>query len=542
VPTTIDRPTALCHQLLRLYFRSSALIVFFMAVLWWVGLETIYYHITPLYALYLPVLTRPWLVVVLMAALALGVEVWIRHVLPRVALAPPEGRRGAGEAAAVRRRGLVYLAGITLFLAYAAGSSTWPPTPVSLQLLRNFAAFGVFAAGITALAWVLQPGSIWARVTHKERWLLLGLVVFAFAFAGAIAMLRGGTHGIAQAYMRYETEYINDIGRGLTIRGLFRDYLQMHPYLSLHSKAHPPGPIVILWLWSYGVGRSALALSLATMATAAVAVIPLYYWVKDMLGPRSALTATALYVLMPSIVLFTATSGDILFTPLSITTLFLFWRALHRNALGYQLGAGAMYAVLSLTSFTLISLGAFFAFMGLLRLADRELRRSVFQTAFVMVAAFFAVHVGVWLWSGFDVIACFQVCLAQFQHDQLSLDLKEPRYPGWVYRFVNPFTFFIFAGIPVSLLFVGRYLRRRTPQIPILWVLLATAFVLNLLYMGRGEGERSALYIFPFLVIPAASYLQELQERVESARPLLLTAGCLAFQCWVMESLLYTYW
>lgn len=515
------------HRLFRRYVIVSAWVALLMWALWQLGVESIYYHVTPLYALYMPIYARWWIPVVILAVFGGGVALWRRKCRPNCPISP---------------LAIVALAGISAALAYAAHRNGATPRALPGLLAGQGFAAAVFAAGFAALAYALRrwnwpDGEPDARQT---RWLLVGLVLFAFLFPAAIAMMRGGVTGIAQAYMRYDTEYVNDIGAGGSIRGLFRDYLRLHPYLTLHSKAHPPGPIAILWLWSFVVGRTALGLSIATMAMAAAAVVPFFHWVSDMLGKKAAVTTSVLFVVMPSIVMFSATSADIFFMTFGVTTLFLFWRALHRNSLRYQLAAGVMYAVCSLTSFTLISLGAFFAFTGLLRL--RERRAAVIQTAVVMVIALVGVHVLVRVWSGFDVIAVFQACLAQFQHDQLSLDLQEPRYASWVYRILNPFTFFIYAGIPVSILFIQRFLERDRGTMSIMWVVLATAFVLNLLYMGRGEGERSALYIFPFLAIPAGSYLVTLQERLRSADALLVTVACLAFQCWLMESVFYTYW
>ena len=403
-------------------------VVLLMAALWGVGFESIYYHVTPLYALYMPVFTRWWAPVLMMGVVAAAGMLWRRAFLP--AQPVPVGLGVFGGT-------------IAIVMAYAAWTNESPALSLTGVLGTHLLAVAVFGAAFAGLTYALRRWHWPAEEpdARQTRWLLVGLVVFAFVFPACIAMLRGGATGVAQAYLRYETEYINDIGRGMSIRGLFHDYLKMHPYLTLHSKAHPPGPIAILWLWSYVVGRSALGLSLATLAMAAAAVVPLFHWVGDMLGKKTAITTSVVFVSMPSIVLFSATSADIIFMAMAIATLFLFWRALHRNALGYQMGAGAMYAACSLTSFTLISLGAFFAFAALLRLRNR--RGAVIQTAGVMVVVFLGVHVLVRVWSGFDVVAVFQACLAQFQHDQFSLDLQEPRYAGWVYRFLNPFTFFI---------------------------------------------------------------------------------------------------
>jgi len=314
------------------------------------------------------------------------------------------------------------------------------------------------------------------------------------------------------------------------------------PYLSLHARAAPPGPIALLWVMSYVVGRGAMALSLATVAVGASAVIPLYYWARDLCGRRVALTCCMVYACIPSIVLFTATSAEMLFMPFTIATLFLFDRALRRGGIGYAVGAGLLFGVLALLKFTLIGVGAYFALAGLWRLRAPEERMRVLRTALVMAAACLAFHAALRWWTGFDIVACFWAAKTHFDMDQAKLDLITPRLPGWTYRFINPVCWFYFAGIPVSLLFLRRIFRPDPAARGLFLVMALTLFVLNLLYLGRGEGERSALYIFPFIALPAAHMLDEIGRRAASVAPLLATLAFLAFQCWLTESFFYTYW
>jgi hypothetical protein len=241
----------------------------------------------------------------------------------------------------------------------------------------------------------------------------------------------------------------------------------------------------------------------------------------------------------------------------------MFWRAIHRNSWKYALGAGALYAAMSLCSFSLLSIGAFFGFVGLWRIGDRSTRLSVIRTAALMIASFLAVHLAVKYWSGFDIIECFRLSKAQFDEDQANLDIYSPRYPGWVFRFLNPMAWFFFAGIPVSVLFCWRLMRPESrkgmdnvdmqssaglppasigPTKPLFIIFALTLFVLNLLYLGRGEGERSAMYILPFAVIPAAHLLHEFSQRRQSNGPAIATLAFLAIQCWAVETCLYTYW
>lgn len=200
------------------------------------------------------------------------------------------------------------------------------------------------------------------------------------------------------------------------------------------------------------------------------------------------------------------------------------------------------YAVLSLLSFSLLSIGVFFGIIGMWRLRDKTRRGAVVETAGVMIMTFLAVHGLVRLWSGFDVIACFRVCKAQFELDQATVDLVTPRYPGWVWKILNPVCWVYFAGIPVSVLFIWRLVRPDKETRGLFIAFALTLLVASPFYLARGEGERSAMYLLPFVAVPAAHMLDQMGRQTRSVLPLGVTLAFLAFQCWLTESLFYTYW
>jgi len=526
-------PDKLAFRLTGVYVRWLLGFLGLVALLWVLGFEAIFYHPTPLYALYDPAFSHIAVPLSAAAAMALG------YVLLRILL-PYEN-----ENVMPRQPLAVFSVLLIALIASLAGSredlaGLWEVMRWHLFAVAVFTAFfGLLRVLLPAINWFQD------EPTRKAAYrILFAIIVFAFVFPGSVAMIRGGTEGIAHAYERYDHEYIGDIGVGGSVRGLFADYAELHPHLSMHSKVHPPGPVALLWLLSYVAGRDPMGLAIATMFIGALGVWPLYAWVNDMFrNRRIALTACLLYALMPTIVIFSATSADILFTPLTITTLFLFWRALHKKSVWYAVAGGAMYAVLSLTSFSLIAIGAFFGFVGLWRLADRRYRFSVFQTAFVMIGAFAGVHVLVYLWSGFNVFEVFALAKAQFDTDQAHLDQLTPRYPAWMFKIINPLAWFFYAGIPVSVLCLWRLQRpERDMSKPLFIIFLLTLIALDLLYLARGEGERSAMYIMPFIVIPAAHLLHRLGENKQSYGPLTATLAFLAFQSWLIESYYYTYW
>jgi hypothetical protein len=512
-------------------------------LLWMLGVEAIYQHPTPFYGFYFPAVKQ---FSQLAAVIAVG---WLAYLIPALFLYP----RSRKPLYAVTRLGVfTVLCGVTVyFFVLEAGRLSdglvefvpqfWAALRWQLLPLAVFMTF-------LAIWWqsVRRGGGLLdAYSARRTNYFLLGCIAFSIVFAATVAMMDGGPAGIYNAYRRHGFEYVTDIGVGGSIKGLFTQYNEMHPYLSMHSKVHPPGPVALLWAMSFVAGRSPEALSIATIIGGSFALVPLYFWVRDMTDEFVARTFALMYLVVPSITLFTATSADILFMPFTAAALFCFWRALHGNgvrAVAYGVGGGVAYALMSLLSFNLLTVGAFFGVVGLWRLADASRRFAVVQTAVVMLAAFFGLHVLVRLWSGFDMIECFQLAFAQFSTDQMHLEGLTPRWSSWAWRVGNPMCWLYFFGIPVSVLFFWRLRYSKAGSRALMRCLCLTVLVLSLLYLARGEGERSAMYIVPFAVVPAAHLLHELGAATRSYRPLLATVAFLAFQCWFTEAFFYTYW
>jgi hypothetical protein len=533
--TQISEPVN-ATSLLSRYIRWLLLYCFAVLTLWVLGIEALFEHPTPFYGYFSGNFGNRFSFFALATLLALCALVLQRTLFP-------QGKTRRGTISALVFCGICFVLSCLSLVsreqsALEIAATGWATLRLHLLVIVVFTSgFGLLFSLFEFMAWPEKELSF-----KGARWFIVGLYLFCILFTASMAMTRSGKRGISQSYERPTTEYIADVGKGLTIRGLFRDYNQMHPFLSIHSKVHPPGPIAVLWVLSYAAGREPFGLALATIVFGSLAVFPFFALAKDVAGQRAAIIASLCFALMPSIVLFTATSADVLFMPFTVTTLLLFWRAIHRNSISYALAAGVGYALCSLMTFSLLALGGFFAFAGLWRLASREYRIAVVKTAVFMLLAFGLMHVAVRLWSGFDVVECFRLSKAQFDADQIEVDRVHPRFPGWLFRFINPLCFIYFAGIPMTLLFFSNLFRPAPNQKSIMIVLAGTLFVLNLLYIARGEGERSAMYIMPFIALGAGLGLDHIVGRVKNLAPLAATLSFLAFQCWLTETILYTYW
>ncbi|HOL78130.1 MAG TPA: glycosyltransferase family 39 protein [Candidatus Hydrogenedentes bacterium] len=540
LPTPIQS-TMLAKRLLSVFSCVFFTYLFVVGVLSILGIEAIYRHPTPFYCLPKPVfssLLEP------MGLFLFFVGVWLTAWYPHLLL--PIG---------TWKRRIVW--GLVFFLVLGLIISFWQNLRHSSEGEGKFfytiwtsVKMHLAFAFITAIFFFLIKKGFLVfshnqeSLTPKQTFCaLVFFYLFVVVFSMSLAGIRGGSEGLTVAYSRQSYEYIGDIGRGLSIRGLFKDYNKMHPFLSMHSKVHPPGPVVVLWLLAdLGAGRTPLGLSIATVFFGSLAVFPLYYWVRDVTDAMTAYAACLLYCLSPMAVLFTATSADILFMPFTLTALFLFWRAINGKSLWYAVGAGIVYGIMSILSFSLIGIGSFFGLVGLWKLFSRDSRKHVIRTAALMAFSFLCFHVLLWLWSGFDVFECFRLAKEQFDLDQANIDRLGPRYPSWIWKILNPACWLFFAGIPVTVL-CYRFLREAKGQRKSLaWVFLLTFLALDFLYLARGEGERSAMYVLPFLLVPSATQLAFYVRQEGRLQTLAVTLCFMAFQCWFIETLFFTYW
>lgn len=525
------------RRLTGIYCRALLWYLLGMLGLWLVGVESIYLHPTPFYALFMPAFNL--LAVPLAVAACFGwAWLWLsrRHV----------ARGWLRVSVSALAWGMLAAVPLAVHLLGAPGRGESVGSALGLFLyfmcwhLLALAAFLGFAVALLRLLarvdWFgTEPSSQFVRR------FLLGLICFSVLFACGIAMLRDGPHGISQAFARQTLEVTGDIGKARSMVDMVRRYVDLQPYLSVHGRCHPPGPILLEWFFSYFVGQGAMGLSLATVIFGALAVVPMYLWVAEIFTKRAGLTAAMIYALVPSVLLFQATSADTLFPPFTLATLWLFERAIRRRSLRYAALAGLGYGCMGMLKYSLFGVGAYFAFAGLWWLGRREYR-AVIQTAVVMGGVTAAFHLALRFGLGFDLMESMRLAKEFVDSDRMHERTLAPRYGFWAWRFLNPLCWLYFAGIPVSILFLRRLWHTPRADRGYCWIMALTALVQCALYLGAGEGERSALYIFPFLVVPAAHAVDAMGERIERHTPLLATLAFLAFQCWLTESYFFTYW
>lgn len=199
-------------------------------------------------------------------------------------------------------------------MARAGSAFGWGVLPATLL----FAAFAAIVVG-----WLGAPAP-------PPAWQAVGLS--GLAAASLPASLKIGLRGyetLFQTFAAQEGNYIQDVPRvGNDPLGFLRSYVVLMPDLALHNKTHPPGSTLFLWLVERLFGPGPAPAGWVVIVLAALGVWPTYHLARDLLGPRAAALAAALYALLPAFMIYAATAMDALFATVLAWAIYALYCAL----------------------------------------------------------------------------------------------------------------------------------------------------------------------------------------------------------------------
>ncbi len=414
----------------------------------------------------------------------------------------------------------------------------WQPHALTLRHLVPPALFLVFLA---VLHKVGQPGT-------STLLTLVFFVVVSLMFSLATAAMNTGFAEVGVPFARHGLEYYGDIPSVKSPGHFLRNFADIRPHLSMHGRTHPPGPILFLWALGFLTGGELVNVATGVVVIASLTVVPLYLFARDLAGRESALVAATLYVVTPTIVMHNATSMNAVYALFTVTTIFLFFRAMDRRTVVYAPLMGFAFAMTFFMSFDLANLGTFFAAVFFFSIVDSSRRRKTLIATALMLATFVAFYLVLYWMTGFNVVSALRTAVVQVREDLYYMELYTPRASYWVWRFGNPFEVLFFAGIPVAVLFFGEWIARvraktwQSRPDKYLIAALVMLVVFNFTYLGKSENARVSSYYFPFIIVPASLYLLRVIRETSSRTMLYVTAALLFAQTWLMETLLYIYW
>lgn len=189
-------------------------------------------------------------------------------------------------------------------------------------------------------------------------WLAVPLAATAaIAINASVAHIPAGNASFVSPYARTTLEYFGDVSAvGDSPLMFIRTYPAISPTLSHHAGTHPPGGVMFLWAVSRLIGESIDVAAWASTVFGALAIIPTHWLARQWIGSRRAGRLLPIYVVTPSLVLFGATSMDIVFFTFAAISLATMTWAMRRLSVTRVLIAGVCFWLATFMTFAVIAL------------------------------------------------------------------------------------------------------------------------------------------------------------------------------------------
>jgi hypothetical protein len=439
---------------------------------------------------------------------------------------------------------LAYVLGIALDVTpLLRGPEDWRWPRTAVQAWDRI--WPVAAAWLATLIWTVLVARLLSRTTHRRRWLMAGLLGLMIA-SGVVQLLalRMERADVAKALFWRATDFYANgyftVGAGITDIGEFlRQYPALMPGFPLHPQVHPPGLPLIYWLTGQLLAAvpgaaSSIAAALRSLdcnnfliaalpagpLSGAVAgvVLPVlanaliilcvYHMARSRFGQQAGFAAAALWVLVPSAVIF-AGSWSQLYPLLACLTWITFETGLRRRRLAWFVLAGLL---LSASTFMELGTAALALFMVIYVLAGYVVERRnplrdwrFLGTALLAgLAGVFSVWLAYRLFYGVsvnDIVAAMWPIHTGYQFDRLT----------WMIN--HPYEFIVFVGLPLAILMLAAWWhavqrwRRRQAADPLSLSLAVSLVLLSVIDPARDETARTWMIFMPLVVVVAAQWV-----------------------------------
>ncbi len=316
----------------------------------------------------------------------------------------------------------------------------------------------------------------------------------------------------------------------------------------LHVMTHPPGGVLFLWWVSLLLGNSVMAASLANLAFTALAVVGVWLLARILYGETMARYALALYLLVPSVMLYSATSMDGPFAVFPVFSVSFFFLGLKTRRWGWGAVSGLFLALGLFMTYAITFLGLLYAvFAVLLILEDRSRWPWVIRQLLALALAVLGFYLVLYLAWGFNPVLAVLNSIEADHRIMASMPMTPKRW--WVHGTANLTAFLFAMGVPVVILWGQALLKRRSrgsSERPALDV-FQPGFTIALLLIAFStlytlETERIWMFMAPLMVVPAARHLRELCAQSSQSSAWIVALSLMAIQLFAYELCLYTYW
>jgi hypothetical protein len=375
--------------------------------------------------------------------------------------------------------------------------------------------FPSWQEGVTLVAILLLLTGWWVAFRQKvSPLLLIGLtlpLMMATNLLGGVEGLRNPMGG----YTKHDHQYWQDTDKMSSLGGLLPAYTLLQPTLHIHSRVHPPGPMVVIW--SLRQLRDDPAFVGAVMAVAAILSAGFFYLIaRHWFTDKAARAMMGVYLLLPAVQIYGWATIDALIL-LTFAAAAYGW--LKRGEKRWFLVCVVMTWLSMLLTFAGLLLIGFYVVEEFWR--GRKINHSA--------KVFFLVG-GLWLLMelgfGYSYLESFEIA-------------RSFEGPGGFYGFRDPLSYvmtraedvlepLVFLG-PVVFLFLllgvrsGLFGKSRPDWFPFFGSMLTVmgVFLLGGAYY-TGETARAALFLVPFLLLPVGYAWEKSGGKLISEKGLLL--------------------
>lgn len=409
----------------------------------------------------------------------------------------------------------------------------------ALQWLLPIPLFLGWRRWMTADDGPLRSGRVWVA--------LLPLAVLLMN--AAVATTDGAVSGLVRPLDYPGVEFYCDTHFVQSTGQFLHDFVGLHGWLALHSRTHPPGPILFLHYANRLVPSIDFA-AFATMAVTALTVIPVHLLARRLYGRRAAAIATGLYVVTPNLVLYGATSMDGVYTLPLLLSLYAFFRAVEAEssaaAVAWSVGTGLLMALSMLMTFSTVCLGMLLAAYGVVAYLRLRPWRRIWGVLLLAGAAFALAYVALYRATGYDLIAAVRASM------ESDADKMGPRrralLPYLDVSVANLLAFAIGCGVVTSILWAKQVkatvlsVLRRQAVDPLLLSFAAAVVFLSFSTLYRFETERIWIFFAPLVLIAAAKQIAHAPGPAGTRKLFDLCLCALFVQTYLMQMFLFTLW
>jgi len=304
-------------------------------------------------------------------------------------------------------------------------------------------------------------------------------------------------------------QYYHDAIKIIDPVNFINNFESMQPHLLVHARTHPPGAILIIYLLLKILGSPALISIMIGIISVTLSTFFLYKILSIEFKEEISKYVTFLFILIPSIQIFYVATNDALISTFLLGSLYFY---LGKKSPINIIGSLFFLFCASFLTFT-------FIFILPIMVGYELLIRKDFLRSGYMILGMGLIYALIEIFFNYNYVNSFMIASA-LENRQGFMPLAGP---------IN-YLFTRIEGISEIILYFGPFLSllmviglrtqkgKRSNLMTIAW--LAILSLLAMLGAGTfrtAETARTALFIYPFLMIPVASYLQEsnitLEER-----------------------------